>query len=511
MKHETVAKPLAISANKEAAGIGKRGLWKTKSSSETPIPKSPITKAFDFLPWSRSKKTVAEKPAKTKNDSLNTTNGNVGASANATAASSAAPTAEDNRNALTSLNYQRNIFRSSGGLIRDILNEKVNRDDRILRKSNGRKARQVKGRNKSLDINELINCVERELATPNGDGQHNGEGKTHRFLDDTFIENIMRAKEAHQRNIQQEEYEDEEIESKLYKSHHQEPHRTAVDGHDTEDEYFYQQQQELAKLYQNSDSLKSVNGSPRHILFNDENTVYFIKKELPVNKTLKNCDKERKHSENILKARLKFKKFTNDNPSSASHELKSMVLNNNRVVGNSRLQSPAANSKKSILQRQITNSEQYSSLKARCSPDAVRKRSPSAGRYQPPSRVSPNHPRRKSLTDGAAYDQNSMPSLCDNGNSSTSSMGSGASSGGGILNERSKCDKPRKKLSFREPVVSAKPTKPRPSSEVFTANTNVLNFQNINNSNGDPEGHSRRTTPTTEIAPTEDEFQKVSK
>ncbi|XP_046807951.1 uncharacterized protein LOC111688019 isoform X2 [Lucilia cuprina] len=521
MKHETITKPLPITAGKDHP---KKGLWKSRGISEGPTPKSPITKAFDFLPWSRSKKTASEKTTKSKNDSSST------AAATATNANTTAVTAvnanpsDDKKDALASLNYQRNIFRNGGGIIRDILNDKINRDERTYKKSNIRRARQVTGRNKSLDINELINCVEQELAGTSGDGRHNVEGKSHRFLDDTFIENIMRAKEAYQRNLQQEEYDEEEEDEQAYYNSHHAHHRPAVECNDTEDEYFYQQQQELAQLCKHSDPLKSANGttnhsgsgstSPKHILFNDENTVYLIKKELPVNKTLKNCDKERKHSESVLKARLKFKKLSADN--SLPHDSKSMVLNNNRIIANSRHQ-PPVNNKRSILQRQNTTPEQFSSLtNTRCSPDVFRKRSPSAGRYQAPSRYSPNYPRRKSLTEGVVYDHNTT-SLYDNGNSSTSSMGSGASTSGGILNDRPKTDKPRKKLSFREPVVAGKRPSRRTSGEVVSVTTNGLNVQKSNNNSNSVNSNSncdnvvvasRRSTPTNDSMPTEEDLKQ---
>ncbi|XP_065359335.1 uncharacterized protein LOC135953381 isoform X2 [Calliphora vicina] len=521
MKHETITKPLPISPVKDNP---KRGLWKTRGISETNTPRSPITKAFDFLPWSRSKKSASEKPTKTKNDSSTaaaTSNTNIITAATTNVTGSNANPPEDKNDALASLNYQRNIFRNGGGIIRDMLTDKISRDERTHKKSNIRRARQVTGRNKSLDINELINCVEREFATTSGDGRHNGDGKSHRFLDDTFIENIMRAKEAYHRNLQQEEYEEEEDD--YYNNNHAHHHQPVVECNDTEDEYFYHQQQELAQLCKHTDPSKCGNGiihangttsgcaSPKHILFNDENTVYLIKKELPVNKTLKNCDKERKHSESVLKARLKFKKLSADN--SSNHDTKSMVLNNNRVIANNnRHHPPPVNAKRSILQRQNTTPEQYTALTApRCSPDVCRKRSPSAGRYQTPSRYSPSYQRRKSLTEGVVYDHNPSP-LYDNGNSSTSSMGSGASTSGGILNDRPKTDKPRKKLSFREPVVAGKRSSRRQSAEVVSVTTNGLNVQksnnSVNNSNCDNVVGSRRSTPTNDSMPTEEDLKQ---
>ncbi|KAM7357585.1 uncharacterized protein ACRADG_002871 isoform 1-T2 [Cochliomyia hominivorax] len=530
MKHDTITKPLPISPTKDTNS--KKGLWKNRgTATEAATPKSPITKAFDFLPWSRNKRSTSDKVSKTKNDSSSVVAASSNSTTYATSSVVNANPSDDKKDALASLNYQRNIFRNGGGIIRDILSDKLNKDERTHKKSNIRRARQITGRNKSLDINELIDCVEREIATSKGDGRHNGDGKSHRFLDDTFIENIMRAKEAYQRNLQQEDYDDDYDEEGYYHHHHSHQ-QTALQCNDTEDEYFYQQQQELAQLYKHSEPLKCASGpahangsannngsgstSPKHILFNDENTVYLIKKELPVNKTLKSCDKERKHSESVLKARLKFKKLSPDNSVSSNHDAKSMVLNNNRILSNSRHQPPpqppASNSKRSILQRQNTTPiEKYNTVNSRCSPDVFRKRSPSAGRYQPPARYSPSYQRRKSLTDGILYDHTPAPALYDNGNSSTSSMGSGASTSGGILNDRPKTDKPRKKLSFREPVVAGKRVSRRASGEVVNVTTNGVNVQknnSSNNSNCDNVVVSRHTTPTNETRTMEDDLKQ---
>lgn len=508
MKHDTITKPLPIATTKE---VGKKCLWKSKGSSETSTPKSPITKAFDFLPWSRSKKSSNDKSNRIKNDS---------ASASATGGGVIAINTNSSDDKKDALNYQRNIFRNGGDIIRDILNEKVNKtDDRVCGRFQVPRARQVTGRNKSLDINELINCVERELGNDNSiNGRHADVRKSHRFLDDTFIENIMRAKETYQRNLQLENDEDDD-EADYY---HQNDHQPIVDCNDTEDEYFYQQQQELAQLCKHTDPLKQANTngsaqgniSPKHILFNDENTVYLIKKELPVNKSMeanikaqKNCDKQRKHSESILNARLKFKKLPSSN--STLNDTKSVVLNNNRTMANSNR--PLSPTRRSILQRQNTTPEQYSCLHSNSSPDILRKRSPSAGRYQTSSCYSPTYQRRKSLTDGVNCDHVAS-SLHENGNSSTSSMDSGGSNSGGILNDRPKSDKPRKKLSFREPVVAGKRSSRRQSAETASATTNGFNgprSNNSNDSNCDNNRISRRTTPTNDSISNEEDPKQV--
>uniref|UniRef100_A0A1A9WTB6 Uncharacterized protein n=1 Tax=Glossina brevipalpis TaxID=37001 RepID=A0A1A9WTB6_9MUSC len=514
MKHDVspkVSKPIPIT-NTSKENL-KKSLWKSKSSSDSSSgPKSPIVKAFDFLTWSRGRKSLK---SETKSNT----------------------STDDKSDALTNLNYQRNIFRNSGGIIRDILTDKLNKEDKSPKKSNTRRARQVVTRNKSLDINELINCVEQELV----------DKANQRFLDDTFIENIMRAKEAYQRNWEQEhqslaaaEVEAEEEEDGLAFS-------------DEEDAYFYQQQQELAKLYSHAELVKceemekntsanaivenntntsmgnasggSGNASPKHILFNDENIVYLIKKEMPVNKSLegkakalKNCDKERKQHENILKARLKFKKILPENTISneKTSDIKTTILNNCRVANSSNV-TPNSSSintipsaviqRRSILQRQNTNPEHYSyHLYANnVSPEFARKRSPSAQRFQTQVNIStryssPNRQRRKSLTEGlGSYDRPNSTVLYDNnGNSSTSSMGSGSASGGGgaggILSEHPKPEKPRKKLSFREPIVAEKRRCRRPSSDTMISsspnhnlhnNTNNKNYNNNSNQNCD--------------------------
>ncbi|XP_061392251.1 capon-like protein [Musca vetustissima] len=465
MKHDVMVKPLPVSVGKD---IPKKSLWKSRSSSETSTPKSPMTKAFDFLPWSRSKKSSEKSNKSTENKNKSDLPPPSGAK------SSSNTSSEDKRDAL---NYQRNISRNGGSLIKDILGDKQNKDERPLKKSSLRRARQVTTRNKSLDIHELINCVEKELE--NG-SEMGGEKGPHRFLDDTFIDT-----------------------------------------------------------------------SPKHILFNDENTVYLIKKGQPVNKSLKNCDKERKtHTENILKARLRFKKISSSSsPASADSNANnttthadyksSILLNNNHVIGQDKM----VPSRRSILQRQITNPEDYSGYKPCTSPIQLRKRSPSAGRYQQHQHhkmqgsgggggaggvySSPPFQRRKSLTEGLIYDTHNSGGMLlhDSGgaaNSSTSSMGSGVSAsggGGGILNDRPKTDKPRKKLSFREPVVAEKRRSRRQSAEVVSVTTNGINVQPatiktncnspISNCDNLANNSSRRSTPSNDVTtPTEEDLMQ---
>ncbi|KAL9905325.1 uncharacterized protein ACN427_004981 isoform 2-T5 [Glossina fuscipes fuscipes] len=524
MKHDVnpkVSKPIPIT-NTSKENL-KKSLWKSKSSSDSSSgPKSPIVKAFDFLTWSRGRKSLK---SETKSNT---------------------PT-DDKSDALVNLNYQRNIFRNSGGIIRDLLTEKLNKDEKSPKKSNTRRARQVVSRNKSLDINELINCVEQELA----------DKTNQRFLDDTFIENIMRAKEVYQRKWEQEQQSTATADV--------EEEEDGLAFSDEEDAYFYQQQEELAKLYSHTELAKceggkeksaaaaaaaaaaaigimennigastgsanggSGNASPKHILFNDENIVYLIKKEMPVSKSLegkakalKNCDKERKQHENILKARLKFKKLLPDNTSNEkANDIKTTILNNCRVTTslNTTTNSNSTNTnsssssstiqRRSILQRQNTNPEQYSyNLYANnISPEFARRRSPSSQRYQTQANVStryssPNRQRRKSLTEGlGSYERPNSTVLYDNnGNSSTSSMGSGSASGGGgggggggsvggggaagILSEHPKSEKPRKKLSFREPIVAEKRRCRRPSSETMISSPSNHNLNNSSNKN----------------------------
>uniref|UniRef100_A0A1B0FPV6 Uncharacterized protein n=1 Tax=Glossina morsitans morsitans TaxID=37546 RepID=A0A1B0FPV6_GLOMM len=514
MKHDVnpkVSKPIPIT-NTSKENL-KKSIWKSKSSSDSSSgPKSPIVKAFDFLTWSRGRKSLK---SETKSNT---------------------PT-DDKSDALVNLNYQRNIFRNSGGIIRDLLTEKLNKDEKSPKKSNTRRSRQVVSRNKSLDINELINCVEQELA----------DKTNQRFLDDTFIENIMRAKEVYQRKWEQEQ-------QSLATADVDEEDGLAFS--DEEDAYFYQQQEELAKLYSHTELAKceggmeksaaaaigiiennigtgtgsanggSGNASPKHILFNDENIVYLIKKEMPVSKSLegkakalKNCDKERKQHENILKARLKFKKLLPDNTSNEkANDIKTTILNNCRVTTglnattnsnstNTNSSSSSTVQRRSILQRQNTNPEHcsYNLYANNISPEFARRRSPSSQRYQTQANVStryssPNRQRRKSLTESlGSYERPNSTVLYDNnGNSSTSSMGSGSASGGGgggggsvgggggavgILSEHPKSEKPRKKLSFREPIVAEKRRCRRPSSETMISSPSNHSLNNSSNKN----------------------------
>uniref|UniRef100_T1GLI7 Uncharacterized protein n=1 Tax=Megaselia scalaris TaxID=36166 RepID=T1GLI7_MEGSC len=103
-------------------------------------PKSPISKAFDFLPWpSRNKGQPNSKSNNTATQSQN------------------------------EQNYHKNIFRNSGGIIRDILSDKLNKD-----KGNSGKKFKYTSRNKSLDINELINnCTIEDYGNKNYNNENN--------------------------------------------------------------------------------------------------------------------------------------------------------------------------------------------------------------------------------------------------------------------------------------------------------------------------------------------------
>ncbi|XP_023034683.1 uncharacterized protein LOC6639442 isoform X3 [Drosophila willistoni] len=273
-------------------------------------PRSPITKAFDFLPWtrSRSKVNMSKTPTVDKD-----TSGSI-ANANANAAAS------------SEVHYHRNIFRSGGGLIRDILaggdkeNGGAGGGHRPPQSPSSRKKQKHLSRNKSLDIRELIGCVENEMgARPSSVATSGSSGG--RFLDDTYIDH-----------------------------------------------------------------------KPKHILFNDdENTVYIIKKDLPVQSKVKpsnGCDGD------VLKARLKFKRVPSGDHYAASPE---------------------------ALRRAHQLHQQRHMLQ-----------------------------RRKSLSD-----QQSSSSLSSGNGGGGNERGGDRAATGGIMLERPKTDKPRKKLSFREPIVAA--------------------------------------------------------
>ncbi|XP_030385650.1 capon-like protein isoform X1 [Scaptodrosophila lebanonensis] len=328
MKHEATAVASTMAA---AHGIAAPNLKREKQRQlleNNSVSRSPITKAFDFLPWARSR---SKGPA-VKESEATLNNGS--------------DKDKEKEKDKSEVHYHRNIFRSGGGLIRDILGDKLQKDkpQSPLSSSTGKKAQQRKqkqlSRNKSLDIHELIGQLNDDVPSK-GQGQPSSPKPTaaqqQRFLDDTFLETLPRHK---------------------------------------------------------------------HILFNDENTVYLIKKEQPVKqhgatKTHKqlspNTGARPPHAASngdVLKARLKFKRLPSE-PDYYRH------YNNNNSSNN------------------------FNS---------------SSGPYES------RHPlqRRQSLTENY-YEQNSSSSM--------SSMGSGGSAGG-IMLERPKTDKPRKKLSFREPIVA---------------------------------------------------------
>ncbi|XP_030570048.1 capon-like protein isoform X1 [Drosophila novamexicana] len=274
------------------------------------VPRSPITKAFDFLPWSRSR---SKAPACSKPEPEP-----------GVAAASEKP---------AEVHYHRNIFRSGGGLIRDMLvgdKDKLQKDKPpqsplSVAKKEQRKQKQL-SRNKSLDIRELIGCVESGLA-PRTNALPS-QPQPQRFLDDTYIDT-----------------------------------------------------------------------KPRHILFNDdENTVYLIKKEQPVAKAHKTASTHAAASHcnggDVLKARLKFKRLPSEHYAASPEALRRAQL---------------------LYQR----SEQRHVLQ-----------------------------RRKSLSD-THNDKQSSSSLSSGG---SGGLTAAAGSASGIMLERPKTDKPRKKLSFREPI-----------------------------------------------------------
>ncbi|XP_068148801.1 capon-like protein isoform X1 [Drosophila tropicalis] len=309
MKHEkTTSLSMAATPQQHHKQQGNH-LTHQHHQQQQQTPRSPITKAFDFLPWtrSRSKVNMSKTPTVDKDTS--------GSIANANAAAS------------SEVHYHRNIFRSGGGLIRDILagGDKENGGGgvgghRPPQSPSSRKKQKHLSRNKSLDIRELIGCVENEMeARPSSVATSGSSGG--RFLDDTYIDH-----------------------------------------------------------------------KPKHILFNDdENTVYIIKKDLPVQSKVKpsnGCDGD------VLKARLKFKRVPSGDHYAASPE---------------------------ALRRAHQLHQQRHMLQ-----------------------------RRKSLSD-----QQSSSSLSSGNGGGGNERGSDRAATGGIMLERPKTDKPRKKLSFREPIVAA--------------------------------------------------------
>ncbi|KAH8302143.1 hypothetical protein KR044_003286 [Drosophila immigrans] len=346
MKHE---KSLAMAASKQRQ-------QQQPHLSDSANPRSPITKAFDFLPWPRSR---------SKATTTATT-------ATATAACSMQQAVGEKP---AEVHYHRNIFRSGGGLIRDILvgdkdkpqKEKPPQSPLSVAKKAQRKQKQL-ARNKSLDIRELIGSVENELEmenTPRALAQSSLAAQ--RFLDDTYIDS-----------------------------------------------------------------------KPRHILFNDdENTVYLIKKEQPVavSKAHKSPAVSSSSSSaaaacngDVLKARLKFKRLPSDHYAASPEALRR-------------------------AQQLYQRSEQRHMLQ-----------------------------RRKSLSDGCShYEQQSSSSL-------SSGASSNASVQPGIMLERPKTDKPRKKLSFREPIEAG-------LSPVVVAMSAAMQQQQHQRQHQQQERQRRRSSP----------------
>ncbi|XP_043648623.1 capon-like protein isoform X1 [Drosophila teissieri] len=274
------------------------------------VPRSPITKAFDFLPWTRSRSKVNMAKAQSQ-------------PAEQQASVSTLPAADKS----SEVHYHKNIFRSGGGLIRDILvgDKNLQLKDKPPQSPvpSHKKKQKHLSRNKSLDIRELIGCVEREMAPAMGGGP---VSQPPRFIDDTYIDH-----------------------------------------------------------------------KPKHILFNDdENTVYIIKKEQPVakssHKASNSTSTAAQSNGDVLKARLKFKRLPGDHYEASPEALRRAHLLHQR-------------------------SEQRHQLQ-----------------------------RRKSLSD-----QQSSSSLSSGGGGGGTVNGNGS---GSIMLERPKTDKPRKKLSFREPIIA---------------------------------------------------------
>ncbi|XP_017482564.1 PREDICTED: uncharacterized protein LOC108371495 [Rhagoletis zephyria] len=550
MKHDTNSNPMSIGGpNLTGQSSGtlslKRGVLRNRSGTEASVcARSPITKAFDFLPWGRSKKTSTDKTqAQQQQQKCETkqqpSNSNVSTNTNSNSNTSSTNSADKN----TSIHYHRNIFRSGGGLIRDILGgDKLNKDksnnsqqELALKKCNQRpKPKKVVSRNKSLDIHELINTVDNELSA---EKQKNGHGH---FMDDTFIENITRAKEAYRQAMN-----DEMSEGKP------EDYRFVDDTDEGEGGRL-----QTEKPGQNQDSdehLKCMSsssgfaGSSRHILFNDEDIVYLIKKELPVKREMsktkrklsanhsamsdkeqyqqyersrerdrdRDCERGRERherSESVLRARLKFKKLTPEGTPLPTHRSPSAQMLNNQLETNQsdyngveydlpntrNYQSSRSvidnygislvdSNKRGILQRQNTSPALI--RLAGESENANVSGKGNEGVYDDAMRYSPENrrrhlqlfqrgeqrvqlQRRKSLTD---YDSTRLGNC-----SSNSSMTSGGGSAGTPSIDQPRPEKPRKKLSFREPVAD-KPRIRRRSSPLQRAEGDAANSEVYSN------------------------------
>ncbi|XP_037937183.1 uncharacterized protein LOC119670825 isoform X2 [Teleopsis dalmanni] len=445
----------------------KRSLWRNRSTSEGPsVNRSPITKAFDFLPWTRSKKTT-EKPT--------------------TAITTRTNLIQDEKKDSTA-HYHRNIFRSGGGVIRDILSDKTNKEkvsdssSNNSKKDTQRKTKQIIARNKSLDINELIDCVEKQDAA---EKQIHGRST---FIDDTFIENIIRNRNDYRLNLAAAEDDDDYFFGSNELDHQDGYNTNGIQyQNDAQTHFVNESVHSNITTTRNTTTSISTNATHtgdlhshnnKHILFNDENTVYLIKKELPVNQEISksigytghtkgnrklspnhdtNYEKEgvqNEHSENsVLKARLKLKKLSLETTPKSTKSTAIDIMDNNHAVSGSysnqrnyhpskALNDTCSNiiGKRSLLQRQNTSPiETYPNLIT--TPELGRRHNQLYQRSE--QRVQMR--RRKSLTDGF-YDSAQF----DN-NGATSNLSSGA---GVMTFERPKTDKPRKKLSFREPVVA---------------------------------------------------------
>ncbi|XP_053953151.1 hybrid signal transduction histidine kinase A [Anastrepha ludens] len=541
MKHDSSIKPIPIGnpsiATGQVSGTSslKRGLWRNRNEVDASVcARSPITKAFDFLPWGRNKKTAdktqqqqpqlhqqKQQPKQQPSSAAKSTNSSAHNNTSSTSTNTnASTTIATDKDKEAGIHYHRNIFRSGGGLIRDILGgDKLNKEKTSNNKSElplknstqRQKPKQVVARNKSLDIHELINTVENELS---GEKQKNGRSQ---FMDDTFIENIMRAKEAY-RQANNDLMDEEKPEDYRF-----------VDGTDEVEggrhELTQQRQQHTSDEQLECVPSGSISiGAPpsRHILFNDEDIVYLIKKELPVKREMSKTkrkvstnhspmnekeqqsyqqyhhhyhqqpqqqqqqqrERERDHErgrdrqergESVLRTRFKFKKLTPEGtPLPERRSTSAQMLNNQQCHNqsdyngveyaqpNARMYQTSRSvidnygtnlsdcGKRSILQRQNTSPALISLAGENGSVNG------NGGSYSPENRRRHHQlfqrgeqrvqlQRRKSFTD---YDNTPLGNC-----SSSSSMASGGGSAGVPSTDPPRGEKPRKKLSFREPVA----------------------------------------------------------
>lgn len=222
-------------------------VWRHKSppKSNNTSPKSPISKAFDFLPW------PSKKPPASKTHNNNT---------------------QDQ-------NYHKNIFRNSGGIIRDILSDKLNKDKGNQQhhhhhQGNSKKFKYT-SRNKSLDINELINNCS-DYGNYNNENEDNENDNIYRrngFIDDTYIEELMDSNN-------------------------------------------------------NTDNVIGNNG--KHILFNNDNVVHVF------NGKKSSGSGEKSNGTSIIKARLKLQKLNTNAPTNQKS-----ILTRNSVPSPSRTNLPS--------------------------------------------------------------------------------------------------------------------------------------------------------------------------